>query len=200
MVEYEKKIPISEAEYNRITENLEFIHTDNQENYYYDTEDFFFNKQGTTFRIRKKDGKYTATIKKHNIKTKECNTEISKNVLDEYDTKFFVDKHIKLQGKLSTERKYFVKDDGFEIVIDKNHYLGTTDYEIEIEYSQQNKIRAEKTVSYIAELLCVLNNMEFSFSEFYNRFKMSKSKSQRFFEQKSIINEKRCENDFWSNF
>lgn len=190
MLEYEKKIPITENEYKRIIEAVEFIDKGDQINYYYDTEDFSLNKRGITYRIRKKDGKYTATIKEHNVESRECNTELSKRVTDEYDTALFVEKHIKLQGELITERKYLVKDEGFEIVIDKNHYLGVTDYEIEIEYSLDNEARAEKSVSYIAELLCILNNMEFSFSNFYNRLKFTYSKSQRFFEQK-ILNERK---------
>ena len=64
MLEYEKKIPLTFKEYQILialfNDNIKSVI---QRNYYYDTDDFSMNKQGITYRIREKDGTYTATGK-----------------------------------------------------------------------------------------------------------------------------------------
>ena len=71
MTELEKKLLLTEDEYDYLMEHLGYespliqkpIVT--QINYYFDTDDFSMNRQNTTCRIRLKDGKYKATMKKH---------------------------------------------------------------------------------------------------------------------------------------
>ena len=135
MLEYEKKISLSENEYLRIFHLIGKTKTNyRQVNYYFDSNDFKMNSQGITCRIREKDGKYKATIKAHKQTNRECSIEKTREVLNQYDDSLFSGMHLELQGKLTTERTILFSDGRCEVVLDKNTYLGITDYEMEVEY------------------------------------------------------------------
>ena len=69
------------------------------------------------------------------------------------------------------------------MVLDRNDYLGYTDYELEIEYSEGCEIISQIILEYTAKLLIdagILGNVD----EFLLRARKPKFKSQRFFERK----------------
>lgn len=183
MLELERKIPITCEEFQCLWElTAPYATAQKQINYYYDTDDLTMNQKGITCRIREKNGKFTATIKEHRFDAKDCSVEISNPAKNALDNRLFAGNGVNLQGHLVTERVYLVQENDFNIVIDKNTYLGVVDYEIEMEYSPENIQRAEKMIHYFAGILsAVIQGVDYS--KFGERTKLAKSKSQRFFQQ-----------------
>ena len=180
MVEYEKKLLLSEVAYTYLKEYFRSrgritTHT----NYYYDTEKYSLNRINFTLRIRESDGEYIATIKQH-TGSPDCNVEISERAKDQFDDSFFKAYQVILHGKLETERLSVNLESGIVIVLDKNDYLGVTDYELEIEYPPSLEKEATKELCSIAATLsesrCIRNE-----NFFIKRAKSPASKSKRFF-------------------
>lgn len=185
MIEYEKKIPISYAEYSDILNlNRGSSKTVVQTNYYYDTDDYMMNNQGVTCRIREINGRFVAAIKDHICKDSEFSVENTRPVSSADDDSFFENLGIKLQGHLVTERTKICSNMGITAVIDKNTYLDTTDYELEVEYYTNREELADEMIRKLATS-CASNN-----EEFLSRTKLSKSKSERFFERKKMLADK----------
>ena len=187
MTEYEKKIIITEDEYCArkslaTKESRKILQT----NYYYDTEHFDLCKEGITCRIRKKDNKYTATIKYHNKNEKESSVEKSVPAKNEFDSSLFDKMGVRLQGALFTERIIIFEDEGIEVALDKNTYLGINDYELEIEYSPDRASEAENLLEEFAHAL-YLDDVVVSIDNFIKRKEHPKSKSERFFERKKLL-------------
>ena len=187
MLEYEKKILLSQAEYSAL---LTAMCKDSpaciQTNYYFDTDDFSMNEKGVTCRIRCKNGKFKTTVKSHGGKETDCSVENCANIKNKFDADTFKEMGLHLQGSLFTERTVAYKDEFCEAVLDSNTYLGNTDYELEIEYSQEYNEYADNLLFKIAGILltegCITN-----IKEFCDRAQNPKSKSQRFFERKKTI-------------
>ena len=181
MTELEKKLLLTEDEYDYLMEHLGYespliqkpITT--QINYYFDTDDFSMNRQNTTCRIRLKDGKYRATMKKHSSSADQS-TEIEMDIYNGLDSNAFIDMGLKLQGELITKRCVVFKDANCEAVLDKNEYLGHTDYELEIEYASEHEKDAESIYGRIIESL-QRNSSLISY-----KTAIGASKSTRFFE------------------
>lgn len=186
MIELEKKVLLTKAEYECL---INFCGIDArsfiQMNYYYDSDDFRMNDMGITYRIREKSGKYKSTVKKHCFGVNEQSLEKSREAKSQFDNSFFKNKDIKLQGSLETYRTVIAPLEGIEIAIDKNIYLDFTDYELEIEYTEDNENIAQELFYYYTLLLYTFANT--NILEFRSRSKKSKSKSQRFFDRKRAI-------------
>lgn len=158
MTELEKKLLLSKDEYDYLMEHFGYddpliqkpIVT--QINYYFDTDDFSMNQQGTTCRIRLKDGKYKAIMKKHFANTDQS-TETEMDIYTGLDNNAFTNMGLKLQGELVTERCIILKNEIFEVALDKNEYLGYTDYELEIEYLPHYKENAQALLSSLHTML-----------------------------------------------
>jgi uncharacterized protein YjbK len=186
MIEFEKKILLTEKEFKKLlelkTEGSECVV---QNNYYYDSEDLKMHNSGITCRIREKGGVCLATVKTHKARECDCSIESSKYVGNVHDDSFFADMGIQLQGVLSTRRTTLHKQQGIEVVLDQNTYLGTTDYELEIEYNPSMINNVDDILSCLADFLksenCIANR-----SEFISRAKTCKSKAERFFNYKII--------------
>ena len=195
MTELEKKILLTEEEYYYLMEHLGHDRPlfpkpiVKQINYYFDTDDLSMNRQNTTCRIRLKDGKYNATMKTHS-KIGEQSTETEIDVRDGIRDNAFIDMGLKFQGELTTHRCIVFKDKNCEVVLDKNEYLGTFDYELEIEYLPEYENDAQAIYRVILDMLtrrkCFL-----AYKEGYERNSNVPSKSNRFFERKSTMDEKK---------
>ena len=143
MLEKEIKVFINQDEYNTLINEFDFTKTYIQTNYYY------FNKEmvdNLTIRIREKNSKLMLQIKIPRSINK------SLHMKEEYEKEFesipqYINKdliaelaNIELKndvyyiGKLITERRINEEYQGIEISLDKNQYLDTIDYELEIEY------------------------------------------------------------------
>jgi uncharacterized protein YjbK len=183
MLEYEKKIMLTANEYHTLamSNRCKNIPKQLQTNYYFDDDNFTMNKKGITCRIRHKNGKYTACVKNHN--TNHCDCSMESNLPEDvkFDPHFFKTLGLQCQGELVTERIVIYKDSDCEIMLDRNVYLGHTDFELEVEYCQDSEQKAQKLIKSIAEYLTVTRHFEESES-FLKRIGQGKSKSQRFFE------------------
>lgn len=118
MTELEKKLLLSKDEYDYLMEHFGYENPLIQKpivtqiNYYFDTDDFAMNQQGTTCRIRLKDGKYKAIMKKHFANTDQS-TETEMDIYTGLDNNAFTDMGLKLQGELVTERCIILKKRNF---------------------------------------------------------------------------------------
>ena len=158
MTELEKKLLLTEDEYDYLMEQFGYENPLIQKsivtqiNYYFDTDDFSMNRQNTTCRIRLKDGKYRATMKKHSSSADQS-TEIEMEIYNGLDRNAFINMGLKLQGELITKRCVVLKDANCEAVLDKNKYLGHTDYELEIEYASGHENDAWEILKIFKEML-----------------------------------------------
>ena len=184
MLEYEKKIMLTEAEYNAIIIILcKCASVVTQTNYYFDTDDLSMSKMGITCRIREKDGIFKATIKSHDTKHPDCSVEEDLVEKTEFDPNIFNTLGLRYHGELVTDRIVMHKDSYCEIVVDRNTYLGATDFELEIEYCKESECRAQAHLERIAEGL-VAAKLLIDPNEFMERVGQGKTKSQRFFEKR----------------
>lgn len=191
MTEYEKKLLLTEDEYRYLMKHFghknPFIQKNifTQINYYFDTDDFSMNRQNKTCRIRLKDGKYKVTVKKHSLGT-DHSTETEMEMYTQLDSNVFTNMGLKLQGKLITHRCVVMKEANWEVVLDKNEYLGQTDYELEIEYKSEYQEVAQSILNNFRDML-----MRHKHSPFYENpiadCPSIPSKSARFFDKLSNI-------------
>lgn len=190
MTELEKKMLISKDEYDYLMEHFGYETSltkkpiVKQINYYFDDDELSMNRQNITCRIRFKEGKYIGTMKKHSCGSdKSVETEIE--IYDGINKNAFTDMGLKPRGQLITERCVILKNTSCEVVLDKNDYLGYTDYELEIEYSLEHEKEAQIIIRVFRDMLvrrkCLLEHKE-DFMDLYN----VPSKSNRFFERKAI--------------
>lgn len=187
MLEFEKKVMLSESEYNFLLHNIcNKKKTIIQTNYYYDTDAFEMSGRGITCRIREKNGVYTATVKDHRLKGTDCSIENSRVIKNRCDDSIFRDMGIHYQGHLETFRSIYEKDHGIKIMLDSNIYIASVDYELEIEYEKCAEKLAEKEINRIAYNLMKAKLIT-DVKDFTKRIGQGKSKSGRFFERKEEI-------------
>lgn len=186
MLEYEKKLMLTEREYRQL---LHAFHEDSattlQTNFYFDTDDFSMNQKGITCRIRSKNGKFKATVKNHIKNHSELSIEKTMDLGSQLDLQVFELMGLHLQGCLVTERCVVYKDPFCEFVLDRNTYLGQTDYEMEIEYAVEQEQLATCLLNKSAHILFA-DGIIGSKEEFLSRVSSSASKSQRFFERRAM--------------
>lgn len=184
MFEYEKKVMLMGDEYTALIMMMcKYAPVVTQTNYYFDTDDFSMNKKGVTCRIRARNGMFKATVKSHCTDKDNCSTEEDICVKREFDPDIFNSMGLHYQGKLVTERIVIYKDSYCEMVLDRNTYLGMTDFELEIEYVDGYEGKALKLLEYTAESLVASRKIS-NTNKFLIRVGKSKSKSERFFERK----------------
>ncbi len=183
MLEYEKKIMLTEDEYLAIFMLMcKNVPVQTQINYYFDDDDLSMNKKGITCRIRAKDGKYKATVKKHNTEHHDCSIEVDLVEKTEFDPLIFNVFGLCHKGELVTNRVIIYKDSTCEMALDRNVYLGHTDFELEVEYCRESEGRAQTLIDNIGECLVATEQLT-GIVEFIARIGQGSSKSQRFFER-----------------
>ncbi|KEY62734.1 CYTH domain-containing protein [Lactococcus lactis] len=187
MIEKEYKILLSSFQYEKIKQILEFSEFREQNNYYYETELFELVNKGLTTRIRAVRDEYLFQIKNklknkvHGVTTKEefeqsikeipkvIEVEKIENILG---FKLNIDsKYAYNIGVLNTKR-YICYMNDCEIALDKNEYLGKTDFELEIEFCENesqaldiiDSLNLDKTMSPVGK---------------YKRFLLEKMKHQK---------------------
>jgi uncharacterized protein YjbK len=184
MFEYEKKVMLSEKEYRFLMKHRsEASRSSVHINHYYDTDGFEMDKQGITCRIREANGVFTATVKEHGRQEKDCSMETSRKVKNQYDDCLFQNKNITYQGFLKTTRMALASRPGISTMLDRNDYLGTVDYELEIEYVPDKEKLAMKELNQLVTDL-EKNGIVSDSKEFKIRTGRGKSKSARFFDRK----------------
>ena len=188
MTELEKKLLLTKDEYDYLMKHLSHENPLIQKpivtqiNYYFDTDDFSMNQQGTTCRIRLKDGKYKAIMKKHFANTDQS-TETEMEIYTGLDHNAFTDMGLKLQGELITKRCIVMKEKSCEVALDENEYLGHSDYELEIEYTAGHEKDAQAIMKIFKDML-VRRKCFLIYKEMIETLDYIPSKSNRFFEKK----------------
>ncbi len=124
-----------------------------QTNYYFDTDELGMYADGTTCRIRFKNGIYKATVKKRDPMCRDLCIEEDLGEDICMDPHVFSSLGAHLQGMLTTERTILYRSMICEMVMDRNIYLGKADYELEVEYKEGYEEAAEQLLCHIAEVL-----------------------------------------------
>lgn len=148
MIENEFKIMLNKAQYEKLLEMYDFK-TIVQVNHYYDTDDLQMSARHITVRVRELDGRFFLQMKLP-TGTEHSRVELSKELeslpetlsAEELTELSGVDcpeaKHI---GTLKTTRSVW-KFDGGELDLDRSEYFDKTDYELEIEFTDEQTARA----------------------------------------------------------
>ena len=183
MFECEMKLPLTKREQDALLELADDPDETIQTNYYYDTEMLDMQRKGITCRIREHKGSFVATKKTH-LANGVSNEETSE-ATGPFDISQF-GKNVKLYGEMITHRTVLLNINSVVAALDKNTYLGTTDYELEIEYEPEQREEAERWLRYYAD------NVDSTLAgedavEFIFRLSKFKAKSARFFDYYSII-------------
>lgn len=192
MIELEKKLLLTKDEYDCLIEYFRhkgtLVPKLKQINYYFDTDDLSMNRENITCRIRLKGGTYKGTLKQHSIDS-DHSIETAMEVRNGLKSNAFTDMGLKLQGALVTKRCVLLKNESFEVVLDQNDYLGCTDYELEIEYSENHEKDAEVVLQMLQDTL-IRQGYFHAYQESFMDLPNTKSKSKRFFERKKSITQK----------
>lgn len=180
MIEYEKKLLLTKDEYIYLSKLCDrSAQLKCQTNYYFDTDDMEMNRKNVTCRIRVSGEKYVGTIKKH-ITGSDISFESDIEVYNDLHDNAFVDFGLSLQGQLCTCRGVILEEPGCKAVLDKNDYLGRTDYELEIEYHPECEDKAFSFLRHCFEVIrCFEPSLEYN--ELLSRLDGAENKSRRFF-------------------
>ena len=180
MIEREKKVLLTNQEYETIL-NLYGggVSTAVQVNHYYDTKDLGMNEKRITCRVRESNGKLRATLKAHgNDGPSDNSMETDMGYVSNVKQNCFTDMGLLLHGTLVTYRTILLKNAAFEMVLDRNEYMGHTDFELEIEYVEGCESGAQDVLNSLMQRLGVYDKV--------GKYRDCKSKSERFFERRRL--------------
>ncbi len=161
MIENEFKLALTKEQYDIIHEEYAWDKEIFQINHYYDTDDLVLSGEHITCRVREIAGEFFLQMKLPADKL-YSRVELERK-LDALPERLAGEKlsalsgreglpDVKRLGKLSTLRS--VKEyDGAEIDLDKSEYFSKTDYELEIEFTDERAAR--KLLTQITERLGV---------------------------------------------
>ena len=145
MTETELKTIVTKDQYDIINAIFNWDDEKTQINSYYISPDNILKKHGITFRVRTINGEHILQIKKHSgrngaLQVSEETEFPIESIPDEFSAEEVfnytgIKAPVSLIGNLKTVRSSVFFADGVEVCLDKSEYLGTTDYEIEIEYT-----------------------------------------------------------------
>ena len=170
--EHELKMMLTKDEHHFLLHFFDKLMVESglQTNYYYDTRDEVMRKRNVTVRVRQKNNKLIGTIKRH-LDTDNCSMEEHFRVDTLPRVIVWDGVPLWLKGSLQTERKIFQVCDGIILMLDLNQYLGTVDYELEIEYSESLRKQAEGILMLIGSMVGKSLHLD------------TVSKSERFFQR-----------------
>lgn len=165
MIENEFKKMLTKAQYERIREYFEWDRVINQVNYYYDTAALELSERHITCRVRKIGEEVFLQMKFPNgaagFSRVEVERRLSGDVPQTLSGQLLESAageylgalpQVELLGELATQRcvKRF---DGAELDLDKSSYFSRTDYELEVEFTDESAARALLSqLSQLAEL------------------------------------------------
>ncbi len=152
MIEREFKALLSKEQYEKICSLYEWDEVISQTNHYYDTSDLLLSERSITCRVRVIDGESFLQVKLPagaDFARVELEKKLGAAVPDviSADTLKALAKgycedfpEVRRLGALTTERRV-KRFDGAEIDLDKNSYFGKTDFELEIEFTDEDFAR-----------------------------------------------------------
>ena len=168
MIENEFKIMLNLEQYKKLLGMYEWNEVIEQTNHYYDSENMLLSELHITCRVREIAGKYFLQMKFPGA-VEYSRVEMEKpldSLPEEIDADEAVRPHphghpmlprVKRLGTLKTTRNVHCFEGG-EIDLDKSEYFGKTDYELEIEFTDEKSAR--KVLSEIKEKLGIEPNSE----------------------------------------
>lgn len=164
MIENEFKIMLTKAQYEKLLSSRDFS-TVTQVNYYYDTGNLEMSARHITVRVRELGGKYYLQMKlptEKALSRVELSRELealpetlSGDLLSSLAKGDYPE--VKKIGSLKTTRSVWIFDGG-EIDLDKSEYFGKVDYEVEIEFT--NEQNARRVLEEITEFLTIKPNSD----------------------------------------
>ncbi|MBH0228802.1 CYTH domain-containing protein [Halobacillus yeomjeoni] len=155
-IEIEYKNLLMMEEYDQIHSFLPFnsVELFEQTNYYFETADLKLREQGSALRIRKKNNRWTLTLKQphedglletHDTLTdEEANLWIQNKPMDKPHVSRQLQElgvdlgDLEFLGSLTTRRKE-LEYEGTTVVLDHSLYYDREDYELEVEAPSQSK-------------------------------------------------------------
>ncbi len=151
MIENEFKVMLTEKQYKIIHGSFAWNKQVSQVNYYFDTKEFSLINSHVTCRVRFVEGEYLLQMKLPNG-AEYSRIEVEEKLGDTLPIGFTGEKlsalcgrenmpDVWLIGELKTYRSV-KKFEGAEIDLDKSEYFGKTDYELEIEFTDEAEARA----------------------------------------------------------
>lgn len=165
MIENEFKIMLTSEQYEKLLSLYDWDKTVVQTNHYYDTDDLRLSDMHITCRVREIDGAYFLQMKFPSARTysrvelekplNELTETIAADDMPKPDGSDLPD--VKRLGALTTTRSV-KRFDGAEIDLDKSEYFGKTDFELEIEFTDEAAARG--LLSGITEKLNIQPNSE----------------------------------------
>lgn len=157
MEEMEYKCMLEPEEYRRIMEWMDCAYAPPgflQINYLYDTEGYDLHRMDVTLRVRQAGGRLSVQCKFGAGQSGDIHvrTELEKKI-DALPDKIHPGEwfdhekvrdlpQARLLGCLITERRVYGVEPGVDVTLDRNHYLGHTDWELEIEFDGGSEDRA----------------------------------------------------------
>lgn len=185
MQENEYKIIINVDKYQSIKDAVEWDFEIQQVNHYYDTRNLFLYNHDITFRIRENEGSNILQIKHPNVSNdlytsrieneyviNEIPNHFSSSEFKKYIGEININETVYLIGKLNTIRLIKQYDTNIQICLDKNSFLGTIDYELEIEFMElTNEVK-----SIIEKLSIKPKTPESKYKRFINYYQQNNCK------------------------
>lgn len=148
MIENEFKLMLTSGQYESLCNEFSWDETILQTNHYYDTDDLRLSERRITVRVREIDGEFFLQIKlptKKEFSRVELERKLdnlpetlSGELLSQMSGEEIP--NVKRLGKLFTKR-LVKRFKGAEIDLDMSEYFEKRDFEIEIEFTDENKAR-----------------------------------------------------------
>lgn len=147
MIENEFKVMLTAEQYESLLELYDF-ETFTQVNHYFDTDALAMSERHITVRVRVLDGKFFLQMKLP-TSVNYSRVELSKELPELPDTISGAEltelsgvecPDVKRLGELKTTRGVW-KFDGGEIDLDRSEYFGKNDFELEIEFTDEQAAR-----------------------------------------------------------
>ena len=167
MIESEFKVMLTEEQYEKIRAMYQWDREIEQTNYYYDTEDISLISSHITCRVRRIDGVHYLQMKLPTgveYSRVELEQELGSELPDTLSSQMLCSlsgrndmPEVQLLGGLTTFRSV-KRFDGAEIDLDKSSYFGKTDYELEIEFTDETAAR--RLLSDISQLVGLVQSSD----------------------------------------
>lgn len=153
MIENEFKIMLTEQQYTKLREAYSWNRVITQTNHYYDTEQLSLSQKHITCRVRTLGGECFLQMKLPNgaaYSRVELEKRLGGTVPDFLPAEDLNElaggyseplPEVKRLGALTTERSIKLYE-GAELDLDKSSYFGVTDFELEIEFTDEAAARA----------------------------------------------------------
>jgi len=182
-VEVEFKTLLTKEEYDRLMEQFKGNRMDLQTNHYFDTSRFSLKALDASLRVRERDSLELTLKRKKGYIIQEFNLPINKEIFEEIKSTGILpegelknevaslvgDQKVNNFLSLSTLRMFFTYKNGI-LFIDKSHYLGITDYELEYEAKSYHAGKKE-FVQIIGDLGLQYKKSEKKVKRAYNAYK-----------------------------